>query len=614
MWACCGTLKPSGPPLAVAHAMAVGWFNVLPSEMNFFNKEANDSDIKNILSTHAAYYSKKSHMDAKLADPNYVPASALVKCNVDSMSKEAKTTQEYKRLVAQAATLQEAARNILKPSGIAAMNLEVDVLKIKKMKVICDALTTAAKGLAAYYLPHMSTSPLIQGIPRHHFIVANFFAMYKKDVEGTFDAPMHDIIECYETANDIKLPTIIYDNGGKFLEIVAKEKEAAIRLKKEKETVVKANNSTKGTKTGTPHRFYGNSSRASSTAHASSKQPLPPVHTDEQRRIISKNIEGLEEFDFSAPVEVNDNAAAAPVAAPAVVDLVAEEEENNSDEDSRFSQAEADAAVLNDVAEEEEEDLHPRTLFPKIGAFQGCLFDVGGGRSKGGYTPTTTIPTEVSVLQLQGGGNGVAEDDISVLALRGGNGGEDDEDDADESLLPAPLTLFRSTKSQNSMINATYGLALFFALAVARPIEVYLAQTEMNERGRRVLAATKMQKKEKKANDTMKLLSKETPLEFSLITAIVKGAVEEQLKKTPAASGQKRKAGVPNPSSSKKVNRGGAHPSSASSKKTTGTTKGGAGKGGNQRNSNKSSTVQRRGKQGKKQTNSNNWKKTSRRN
>jgi len=221
----------------------------------------------------------------------------------------------------------------------------------------------------------------------------------------------------------------------------------------------------------------------------------------------------------------------------------------------------------------------------------------------------------VSVLQLQGGGNGVAEDDISVLALRGGNGGEDDEDDADESLLPAPLTLFRSTKSQNSMINATYGLALFFALAVARPIEVYLAQTEMNERGRRVLAATKMQKKEKKANDTMKLLSKETPLEFSLITAIVKGAVEEQLKKTPAASGQKRKAGVPNPSSSsKKINRGGAHPSSASSKKTTGTTKGGAGKGGNQRNSNKSSTVQRRGKQGKKQTNSNNWKKTSRRN
>jgi hypothetical protein len=192
-----------------------------------------------------------------------------------------------------------------------------------------------------------------------------------------------------------------------------------------------------------------------------------------------------------------------------------------------------------------------------------CTFDDCGDegelkrlRSKGGYTPTTTIPTEVSVLQLQGGGNGVAEDDISVLALRGGNGGEDDEDDADESLLPAPLTLFRSTKSQNSMINATYGLALFFALAVARPIEVYLAQTEMNERGRRVLAATKMQKKEKKANDTMKLLSKETPLEFSLITAIVKGAVEEQLKKTPAASGQKRKAGVPNPSSSKKANAG----------------------------------------------------------
>jgi hypothetical protein len=85
--------------------------------MNLFHKEANDINIKDILSTHEAYDSKKSQMDSKLADPKYIPASALVKCNVDSVSKEAKTTQEYKRLLAQAATLPEAARNNLKPSG-----------------------------------------------------------------------------------------------------------------------------------------------------------------------------------------------------------------------------------------------------------------------------------------------------------------------------------------------------------------------------------------------------------------------------------------------------------------------------------------------------------------
>jgi len=531
--------------------------------------------------------------------------------------------------VAQAAALQEQAQKILAASGRAAFDLEINVLRVERMKLTCDMLTTAAKGVSAFFA---LDGKMYKQVAFHHGVMANFLAMFKSSVEEALGAPMYEIIECYEAANNgIHLPSVKYEDGNDFLEVVANEKKAAevLKLQQKKAAEEMAINNTKtaasssgSTKVATPHRFYRVPTQMPlpvqpSASAVETQMPLPlPVQPS------ASAVKAQEEI-------VRDLAPAKFIGPAPLLNLVEAEEaaqraQGNEDDDvSRFSEAEAEAdgpklpngklpngelEALYAAHQEIEDYVLPRILFPKVDDFQGSLFEIGGRGNRGGYTPVQQPPT------IEGGGE-------AVLSIRGGGSGDDDDVPIE---LPAPLTLFKKTTVNDGSCfqKATMAIALFFNLAVAKPIEAYQAQVDFNNRARRVQMATKMDKKEKKANAAMKLLNQETPIETSLITAIVKNMIakerEEQAEHRKAAAEKqrkaaaekkkvqekKRKAGTPpstSSSSSKKGKRGGAGPPSASTKKRTDfTPKNGAGKGGKKKKLPAASGGQRKGKNGRK--------------
>eukprot|EP00984_Skeletonema_dohrnii_P025935 scaffold15179_cov70-Skeletonema_dohrnii-CCMP3373.AAC.2 len=609
------TLTVGTAPLALAQKTASGWFNALPNDMQpLFNLNTTTTDTKTILEAYSKLYLKMEKRASQRNDPNHIPISARVKCNVDSLSKGAKATPEYRTLVAQAAALQEQAQKILAPSGRAAFDLEINVLRVERMKLTCDMLTTAAKGVSAFFA---LDGKMYKQVAFHHGVMANFLAMFKSAVEEALGAPMYEIIECYEAANNgIHLPSVKYEDGNDFLEVVANEKKAAevLKLQQKKAAEEMALNNTKtaasssgSTKVATPHRFY----------RVPTQMPLPVQPVQPSASAVETQMP-LPAKPSASAVEAQEESvrgsSPAKFIGPAPLLNLAED-----DDVSRFSEAEAEAdgpklpneelEALSEAHQESGDFVLPRILFPKVDDFQGSLFEIGGRGNRGGYTPVQQPPT------IEGGG------EAAVLSIRGGGSGDDDDVPVE---LPAPLTLFKKTTVNDGSCfqKATMAIALFFNLAVAKPIEAYQAQVDFNNRARRVQMATKMDKKEKKANATMKLLNQETPIETSLITAIVKNMIakerEKQAEHRKAAAEKqrkaaekkkvqekKRKADTPpstsSSSSSKKGKRGGAGPPSASTKKRTGfTPKNGAGKGGKKKKLPEASGGQRKGKNGRK--------------
>ena len=614
------TLTVGTAPLALAQKTASGWFNALPNDMQpLFNLQTTTTDTKTILEAYSKLYCKMEKRASQRNDPNHIPTSARVKCNVDSLSKGAKATPEYRTLVAQAAALQEQAQKILATSGRAAFDLEIKVVRVEKMKLTCDMLTTAAKGVSAFFA---LDGKMYKQVAFHHGVMANFLAMFKSSVEEALGAPMYEIIECYEAANNgMHLPSVKYEDGNDFLEVVANEKKAAevLKLQQKKAAEEMALNNTKtaasssgSTKVATPHRFYRVPTQmplplqpSASASVVETQMPMPlPLQPSASAVAAQQEI-------------VRDLAPAKFIGPAPLLNLVAQGNEDDDDV-SRFSAAAAEAdgpkfpneelEALSAAHQQIEDYVLPRILFPKADDFQGSLFEIGGRGNRGGYTPVQQPPT------IEGGGE-------AVLSIRGGGSGDDDDVPGE---LPAPLTLFKKTtvNDGSSFQKATMAIALFFNLAVAKPIEAYQAQVDLNNRARRVQMATKMDKKEKKANATMKLLNQETPIEISLITAIVENMIakerEERAKQRKAATEKqrqaatekkkvqekKRKADARPPtssSSSKKGKRGGAGPPSASTKKRTDfTPKNGAGKGGKKKKPQAASGGQRKGKNGRK--------------